>query len=301
MVYGAKRALITGVRGFTGRYVADELQRNGYEVFGLGHGSEVEGESGFARIDINDRPAVQALCNAVKPHVVIHLAALAFVGHGDADDFYNVNLIGTRRLLEAIASTDVRPERILLASSANIYGNSPLELLEECSPVAPANDYAVSKLAMEYMAGLWKDRLPLIIARPFNYTGIGQGENFLLPKIVSHFRRRADRIELGNLDVSRDFSDVRTIAHVYRRLLEKPEAVGQTFNVSSGVAYSLREVVAICEELTGHRMKLEVNPAFVRTNEVRTLRGDNSRLRELLDHWNAIPLRETLEWMLSGS
>lgn len=298
---GARRALITGVRGFTGRYMAEELQRNGYEVFGLGHGSLTEDAKGFVQIDVNDFPAVLALFNAVRPHVVVHLAALAFVGHGNTDDFYNVNLIGTRRLLEAAASADSPPECILLASSANVYGDSQIELLEENGPVAPANDYAVSKLAMEHMARLWMGRLPLIITRPFNYTGVGQAENFLVPKIVSHFRRRIEQIELGNLDVSRDFSDVRTIVHVYRRLLESSEAVGQTFNVSSGIAYSLREVVGLCEELTGHQIKLKVNPAFVRANEVRSLRGDNGRLHGLLGDWHAIPLRETLTWMLSSN
>ena len=145
------------------------------------------------------------------------------------------------------------------------------------------------------------EKLPLIITWTFNYTGVGQTENFLLPKIVSHFRRRTERIELGNLDVSRDFSDVRTIAHIYRRLLETPGAIGQSLNVSSGVAYSLRDVIGLCEELTGHSMELSVNPAFVRANEVRSLRGDNGRLHGFLGDWSAVPLRETLEWMLSAN
>ncbi|MFT4197634.1 MAG: GDP-mannose 4,6-dehydratase [Pseudoxanthomonas sp.] len=292
-----RRVLVTGSQGFTGRYVAAELEAHGCQVLGIG--SAPGSEPGYRQVDLNDAPALQALLAQVRPQAVIHLAALAFVGHGDAEDFYRVNLIGTRNLLEAIAAAGRRPDCVLLASSANVYGNASAGMLDEDTPPAPANDYAVSKLAMEYMAKLWKDRLPLVFVRPFNYTGVGQAANFLLPKIVDHFRRRAERIELGNLDVSRDFSDVRTVAYLYRRLIGESGAIGRTFNISSGRAWSLREIVAMCEELTGHALRLEVNPAFVRANEVKTLCGDNSRLRALLGEWKSPSLRETLQWMLA--
>jgi nucleoside-diphosphate-sugar epimerase len=155
--------------------------------------------------------------------------------------------------------------------------------LSETTSPAPANDYAVSKLAMEYMASLWHDRLPIVITRPFNYTGVGQADSFLLPKIVAHFRRRADKIELGNLDVSRDFSDVRAVVKAYRGLIEA-RPLGQTVNVSSGTSHTLREV----------------NPAFVRANEVKILCGDNTRLCQLVEGWETPRLDETLSWMLSA-
>ena len=172
-------------------------------------------------------------------------------------------------------------------------------MLDEQTPPAPANDYAVSKLAMEYMARLWCDRLPIVIARPFNYTGVGQAENFLLPKIVSHFHRKADTIELGNLDVWRDFSDVRAVVQAYRGLIEA-RPLGQTVNVSSGHTHSLREVIAKCTAITGHSIEVQVNPAFVRANEVKTLCGDNARLRGLVPGWQTPSLDETLGWMLAG-
>lgn len=296
MASANKRALITGVLGFTGRYMAAELKAHGYEVFGTG--SQVSDEPGYIQVDLTDAARMRAVVAEVRPSVVVHLAALAFVGHGAAEAFYQVNLIGTRNLLEAIAASDTLPDCILLASSANVYGNSHEGLLDENTPPAPANDYAVSKLAMEYMARLWQDQLPIVVARPFNYSGVGQDERFLLAKIVSHFRRQAPLIELGNLDVWRDFSDVRAVVAAYRGLLGIAP-VGQTVNVSSGVNYSLREVIGLCEAISGHCMEVTVNPAFVRANEVKTLTGDNTRLRSLIPGWQTPALRDTLTWMLA--
>lgn len=297
MQMASKRALVTGINGFTGRYMAAELQANGYEV--IGTGSQPSAAPDYHQVDLADGPGLRALLAELQPDVIVHLAAIAFVGHGAADAFYQVNLIGTRNLLEAIAACGKTPECVLIASSANVYGNVSEGMLDEHTPPAPANDYAVSKLAMEYMAKLWCDRLPIVITRPFNYTGVGQAENFLLPKIVSHFQRKAPAIELGNLDVWRDFSDVRAVVRAYRGLI-KARAVGQTVNVSSGITHSLREVIAKCSAITGHTLDVQVNPAFVRANEVKTLCGDNARLRALVPGWETPDLDETLGWMLAG-
>lgn len=298
-----KRVLLTGANGFTGRYMQAELQAHGYEVIGLGRptsGNPMQDGSSLLAVDLRDQDALARLMAEVRPELVIHLAAMAFVGHGGASDFYNVNLIGTRNLLEALASSAVMPERVLLASSANVYGNASAGVLNEATPAAPANDYAVSKLAMEYVAKLWMGRLPIVLTRPFNYTGIGQAENFLIPKIVAHFRRRESSIELGNTAVWRDFSDVRAVVQAYRRLLSAEGAVGETVNVCSGEAHSLGEVISMCENITGHSLTVKVNPAFVRQNEVKVLRGDNSLLQQLIGPWSSPALEQTLGWMLGG-
>lgn len=278
------KVLITGLNGFTGRYLHAELAAHGHDVVGL-------------QSDLTDATGLAEEMQRVQPDWVAHLAGIAFVGHGEANDFYRVNLMGTRNLLAALAGCGRRPACVLLASSANVYGNSTAGVLREDAPPNPGNDYAVSKLAMEHMARLWLDRLPIVIARPFNYTGVGQSESFLLPKIVAHFKRRAEMIELGNLDVWRDFSDVRAVVQAYRRLLEISPA-GETVNVCSGRTYSLREVLTLCERLTGHVMAVRVNPAFVRANEVRSLCGDPSHLRALIGNWDTQPLEDTLGWML---
>jgi nucleoside-diphosphate-sugar epimerase len=295
------RALITGVAGFTGRYLRAELEQHGWEVWGLGQ-QERPGLARYRRIDLSEpsgQASLQALVEEARADAVVHLAGIAFVGHGDSAAFARVNVTGTRHLLEAVASASHRPSCVLLTSSANVYGNAREGMLDEATPSQPANDYAASKLEMEQVARGWRAHLPIVIARPFNYTGAGQGESFLLPKIVAHFRRRAQAIELGNLDISRDFSDVRAVVQAYRRLIERcPD--GQTINVCSGRGHSLRDVLALAEDLTGHPMRVSVAPTHVRLNEVRALCGDASLLRSLIGDWDTPALRDTLRWMLES-
>jgi nucleoside-diphosphate-sugar epimerase len=290
-----QRALITGLHGFTGAYMARELAAAGYRVFGTVMPGEQAGPDVFS-VDLCERAAVAAMVEQVQPAVVVHLAGIAFVGHANAEQIYRVNVVGTRNLLEALAGVRNTPSSVLLASSANIYGNARVPVIDEGVPPAPANDYAVSKLAMEHMARLWMDKLPITIARPFNYTGPGQSENFLLPKIVGHFRKRAARIELGNLVVARDFSDVRMVVQSYRRMLAASPA-GEAFNICSGHSHSLASVIDMMSDIAGYRIEVQVNPAFVRANEVRTLVGSNAKLRGVIGEVRQPPLAETLRWM----
>ncbi len=281
------RILVTGLGGFTGHYVQRELEEHGHQVAGL-------------TADLTNLEEVKQEIRSVQPEAVIHLAAMSFVVHGDANVFYRVNLIGARNLLEALAEHAPDIQSVLLASSANIYGNATSGIIDESVCPSPMNDYAVSKLAMEYMARLWMDKLPIVIARPFNYTGVGQTISFLLPKIVDHFRRGASEIELGNLDVARDFSDVRTVAAIYRKLIES-RPVGEVFNVCSGEAFSLSEVLNMMAEIAGYTIKVNVNPSFVRANEVKRLVGSSDKLARHMGVQDRISLRSTLEWMYSAS
>lgn len=300
------RILITGAEGFTGRYLAAELAAHGHEVYGLvmrapdgRHGGTPSHLAATHVGDLLDAERLASVVAAVRPDKVAHLAAIAFVGHGDVEAFYRVNIVGTRHLLAALAAAGTAPSSVLLASSANIYGNATEGVIDESVPPAPANDYAVSKLAMEYMARTWSGRLPLTVVRPFNYTGIGQSEDFLLPKIVAHFRRKAAVLELGNLDVERDFSDVRTVVQVYRKLLEGA-AANQTLNVCSGHGQTLRGILDLVSDMAGYRPEIRVNPAFVRANEVRRLLGSKAALERCIGPVEGPTLKETLGWMLAG-
>ena len=291
--------LITGLRGFTGRFLAAQLEASGYQVFGTVFGTvfgKVPQTPGEYAVDLCNLEQVQNLVNKVKPDYVAHLAAISFVAHGDADAIYRTNVVGSRNLLQALSECEKKPQSILLASSANVYGNAVGDPIGESTTPNPVNDYAVSKLSMEYMARLWMDKLPVTIVRPFNYTGSGQASHFLIPKIVEHFQRTEKSIELGNIDVYRDFSDVRMVARVYQRLLQS-NCVGEIFNVCSSVAVSLEEVLSMMADIAGYTIDVKVNPTFVRENEIKVLRGDNRKLKSTVGEIDIIPLRETLEWM----
>lgn len=303
-----RRVLVTGASGFTGRYMVAELERRGHTVVSLVSAAQspadlvvsADGGPQVRRADLRDLRGLTQVMDEIRPDHVIHLAALAFVAHGKVEDFYQINLVGTRNLFQALQDAGHSPESVLVASSANVYGNTTEGAISETVQPNPANDYAVSKLAMEYVARLWGDRYPLVIARPFNYTGVGQAEKYLIPKVVSHFVRGAKEIELGNIDVWRDFGDVRAVVDAYARLMITPQAASMTVNVCSGEAHSLRGIIDSCQRITGQEIAIRVNPAFVRANEVRVLRGSNELLKSLIGDWQCQDINQTLEWMLKS-
>lgn len=290
-----KTALITGISGFTGAFVEKYLVNLGYQVHGLSLDRTTYATNSVA--SLLDPEALQNVVSTVRPSVVVHLAAVTSVVHSDVAEMYSVNITGTRNLLQALKNENCGEDAVILASSANVYGNVSTEPITEFQSLAPENDYAVSKIAMEHMANLWADTLPVTITRPFNYTGIGQSTKFLIPKIVDHFKRRENVIELGNVDVYRDFSDVRNVAWCYGQLAVK-QAPGEIFNISSGTGTSILQVISYLEELTGHKIEISVNPKFVREHEVRTLTGDSSKLWNHIGQPEELSIKETLQWML---
>lgn len=294
------RVLVTGRYGFTGHYVAEALTQSGWDVWGgCSHSTKEMGA--LDRVaDLTDATSVTHMVNDIRPDAVVHLAGIAFVGHGSVDDFYRVNLLGTRNLLDALSKGGHGQSGVVLASSANVYGNALQSPISETTPPAPANDYAVSKLAMEHVAKLFANQLPIAITRPFNYTGVGQDPKFLVPKIVSHFRQRAPQIELGNLDVARDFSDVRDVAAVYATLLDGRNIGGKTVNICSGRAIALGDIIDMCRSITGHNLEVSVNPAFVRADEIKTLNGDPALVEGLLGGLDRHRFESTLRWMLEA-
>lgn len=266
--------LLTGANGFTGLHFAELARQAGHAVTAL-------------QADLTQPQAVtEAVASAVsalpqaQPWVVVHLAALSFVGHADELAFYGVNVLGTMNLLRVLAEQAERPSCVLVAGSANVYGNCPHSPIAESQAPAPVNHYAASKLAMEHLVRTYADRLPLVLTRPFNYTGPGQAPQFLIPKLVNHFTRRASVVELGNLHVEREYNDVDFVCRSYLHLLEHGEPQG-LYNICTGFTYTLDDVIGRLRRLTGRDIEVRVNPAFVRANEIQRLCGDPTRLQEV--------------------
>jgi nucleoside-diphosphate-sugar epimerase len=277
--------MLTGARGFTGRHFAEHARAAGHDVISL-------------KSNLKDTASLDQEVQEVGPEAVVHLAAISFVGHAFPNGFYDVNVIGTLNLLEALTKLARRPQSVLLSSSANVYGNCTTSPISEQQQAAPVNHYATSKLAMEFMARTYSSRLPLFFTRPFNYTGPGQPESFIIPKLVKHFVDRKVDVELGNINVEREFNDVRFVCDAYLRLLLKAPA-NEVINICSGQPVTLESVITLLSRITKHDIKIEINPAFVRANEIHRLCGDPTKLINLIGTIPMPSFTDTLKWMLA--
>lgn len=285
------KILLTGANGFTGAHFTDWALSAGHSVVPL-------------TSDLTDRQAVFIELKSQLFDAVVHLAAISFVAHNDNVDFYCINTVGTTHLLESLVKAQCKPHCVLIASSANVYGNCQHSPINEEQKPHPINHYAASKLAMEHLALAYTEQLPIVLARPFNYTGPGQAQHFLIPKLVAHFAKQAPIVELGNMNVEREYNSIDFVCKSYLYLLEKG-VNGNTYNVCTGQTYNLYEVLALLQSLTGHKIHTQVNPSLVRPNEIHRLCGDPSRLSKIWANNNATwpqgkQLKDTLAKMLDA-
>jgi len=291
------RVLITGAAGFTGQYLTQTLLRAGHHPQPLVS-------------NLLDAAALRSELAETEFDAVAHLAAVSTSTLAAAEHYISVNVTGSRNLLTAL-ERQRKLHTVLMASSGQVYGKgedlaqpiTPAQGFKENDPLSPGNDYARSKALMERLSQEWSSRLPIIIARPFNYTGKGQSDTFVIPKIVHHFRRRAPKIELGATHLWREFGDVRYVSECYRALIERgvqgDHAAAEVYNICSGIARRLDDVLEICRAKTGHDPSITVNPKFVRAGEPEILIGDPSRLQKILNGTPTPTLEQTLSWMLS--
>lgn len=284
--------LITGLSGFTGKHLAESLTQAGWRIAGLG-GKRLACEFDHLDADLNDTERLSAWIKQVQPSHVIHLAALAHVTGSDALSFYRVNVLGTESLLNAIKEAEVIVEKVIIASSANIYGNAITSPISESNEPQPVNHYAQSKLTMETLVRKWFSRMPILVVRPFNYTGPGQSESFVFSKIVGAFARGEKELRLGNLDVSRDLSDVGFVVEAYSRLLTSDQC-SQFINICSGRSISLLSVIDEMAQIAGYRPTIIVDPAFVREDEVKELYGSPAKLFDVVGEIDVPSLHDTL-------
>ncbi len=285
------RALVTGGRGFVGRWLVAHLTEAGDDVTAID-----------AETDVTDEQAVEGAMGAVEPDAVYHLAARAHVGDSWRDplDVLRVNVLGTGAVLAA--ARRAAPEAtVLVVSSAEVYGTlAPEELpVAEDARVRPATPYASSKAAAEQVAvqaWLGYGQRALIV-RPFNHVGPGQAPTFAVPALarrVLEARKRGSReLVVGTLTTRRDFTDVRDVVRAYRLLVDRAEP-GGVYNVCSGRDVAIADVAARLMALCGVGLRVVTDPELVRPVDTPVLRGDPSRLVAATGWAPVIPLDETL-------
>lgn len=293
------RILITGINGFVGRYLAQELAAKKHEVYGLDTAAL---QKNTFKADLRSSKEVLEVVQAVQPDEVFHLAGISKAAEENAKEIYEINVNGTLNLLLACSALKALP-RFLFASSSQVYGNVPAadQPIAETRFFMPVNHYGASKAAAEnlIMAFHHEKKLPVCILRPFNHTGPGQSPFFLIPKLVQAFKKKHNPIILGNLNVTRDFTDVRDIANIYACFVENfPN--GETFNIGSGIGYTLTGVIEILKSLTGFNPEIVSSPDFMRPNDISYAVGNNGKLTGVLNknlfHYD---LRTTLKDMLN--
>ncbi len=300
------RALITGIGGFVGRHLLEHLREHDDDVSGIGRPADCVGLDPSARVfeaDLRDRTAVEAVMRQARPDAIYHLAAQASVGESVADPWPTLsnNLQAQMNLFEAVLAADLRPT-VLVIGSSDEYGRvRPDEVpTHEDVPLRPTTAYGVSKVGQDVMGYQYfaQHHLPVVRVRPFNHTGPGQDDRF----VVASFARQIAEIEaglrepvirVGNLDVYRDFSDARDIVRGYR-LAVTAGVPGEVYNLGRGEATSVGAILDALIALGRVPVEVTPDPSRFRPADVPRQVADCAKFHALVGWRAEIPLQATL-------
>lgn len=306
----APAVFVTGIAGFAGSWLAEELLRAGYRVFGALHPKEttrhlaaIKSDLELVRLDIQKGKRVEQILRTIKPRYICHLAALASVWRSlrDRRQVFRVNFEGTVNLLEAAHGVGGL-RKFLFISSADCYGvpRPKSKHLTEAQPLAPISPYALSKAVAEQACRYYLDRhrLPVTIARSFPHTGPRQSDDFVVPSFARQIAaieatRKKPIIKVGNLSVRRDYSDVRDIVRGYRLILQKGEP-GRVYHLSSGRTVSIESLLERLLAMSSKKITVHVERGLFRPADIPIQRGDNRRAVQELGYERRYSLRTTL-------
>lgn len=294
-----ERILITGASGFIGRYLLKKIKENKLDFLAIDT-QEVPDVSSESQkiISLLDKENLDEIIKWYKPNVIIHLAAIALVTHENIGEIYNVNVQGTEKLLEAIQNHCDENARVILASTAGVYGNQNVEKYQEELSYNPANHYSYSKMITEYISKKYKENLEIVIIRPFNIIGVGQSEKFLIPKLVEHFADRKEKLSVGNISSFRDYVDVEYCAEVIMELISRKKLDFDVLNICSGIPTNGEMIIQLLQEITNFKPEIEISSDFVRKNEVWRMIGDSTRLSKFMNGRKSESIKDILLKML---
>ena len=298
--------LVTGASGFVGGHLIERL-RITHDVVGWARSERPPGLDGtrWQRIDLQDRVAVHRALRELKAEQVYHLAGASQVDRSwsSPSEPLAVNVLATHHLLDGLRRSGHRC-RVLVTGSAAVYAPSPTPI-GESALTAPDSPYAVSKLAQEMLChrSTVEDGADVVVTRPFNHTGPQQSPAFLAPSVARQIAliergQQAPVIRVGNLDPRRDITDVRDVVRAYVDLMERGVS-GEVYNVASGVARPVRDIVNALVASAHVPVRIEVDPARVRPVDNPVLTGDASKLRALTGWVPQIPFDQTITDLLN--
>lgn len=270
-----EKVLIFGVGGFVGSYLSREFIEHGYAVIGTdkARSSILPSEVGFYESDLLETEAVEGLVNKIQPDIIVNLAAISSVGASwnIPQTTMQVNVVGALNIMEAAKKSEKKP-KILFVGSSEEYVISDFPMNED-RPLNASNPYGISKVTQEQFAKLYREQygLKIYCVRPFNHTGFGQRDSFVLPsfcKQVAEIEKSGEPgvMKVGNLKVKRDFSHVKDIVRAYRLIVESDNCE-LIYNVGSGNAYSLEEMLRYIVSLSSQEIKIEVDQSRFRPTD----------------------------------
>lgn len=300
-----KKVLIFGAGGFVGSYLTKEFYENGYDVYGSDM-HEIKNSSFFQKTviaDLTDSQAIDDVCKMLNPDIIVNLAAISSVGLSwrMPQKTMQVNIIGALNVLDAAKSMTESP-KVLLIGSSEEYAPSSLPLTEKDS-IDATNPYGISKLAQERLAEAYEKQYGMRIyrTRSFNHTGVGQLETFVLAswcKQVAEIEKSGEAgvLRVGNIDVKRDFSDVRDVVRAYRVLVES-DYYGTVFNVCSGNAITLRSLAEEISSLCAQDVTIIRDSNLSRAVDNPVICGDLTKTKQLLGWEPKYCIYDTLKEM----
>ena len=302
------RVLVTGAGGFVGPHLVAALAARGARVRGAGLGAPPAGTplEDWRETDFADAPRALAALAAAPCDAIVHLAGQSSAARSfeAPEETFRANVIGTWALLEA-ARRHAPAARLLVVGTSEVYGTiEPGTRAAEDAPIRPVSPYALSKAAAEEVARAYAGThgLDVVCARPFSHTGVGQSPRFVVPSFAQQLAaieggRAEPVLRVGNLDVTRDLSDVRDIVEGYCTLLERGSR-GVAYNLCRGEGVNLRDMVAELAGLARVPVRIEVDPARLRPADVPWLVGDPSRVAGETGWRTRFPLANTLRDVL---
>lgn len=283
-----KKVLIIGASGFIGKNLVNRLAKD-KELFDVIEADENE-------LNLVQPESISRVLARVKPDCVVNLAAIATLHNNDVQAIYNVNAFGVLNLLECLKNSNFKG-RFLLASSALVYGHQTPQIISEDHPTHPMHHYACAKLLAENFCGMYREHFDITVFRLFNVVGCGHRPDFLFPKLVQHFRDRLPSIRLGNIDIARDYVDVRDICNFIAYFLQSARSV-HCLHFSSCRATRIRDIIDQLSIITGHVVDVIKDQTFIRACDNPYQCGDNRTLQSL-GLGPQYRLNDTLQWMLN--